>query len=423
MTDAELAAETYVAGYPLLVSTRTLQRFGGLIGVNRLFWQTALSGPETRVIVAPNQDTLYSIAVLDLRAGPLALTVPDIPDRYHAYQLLDAWTESFAYVGTRATRGRAGTWVITPPGWDGEPPTGTEQIEATTPLVFLLGRFLVDDEADIPHVLALRDQISLQPLGALTGAADAPGPPPLGDPAGAPQAIPTDASAFTELGAALDVVAPTTPAQRDLFARAQAAGIVGRDGAPPTADPALLDEAARAGHARIGRGAAGTGRATGWSAPGRVGTYGDDLDQRALVARIGWGANVPEEAVYSVARTDGDGAALDGSVPHVVRFPADARPPVDSFWSLTAYGPDMFFAANPQGTYAIGDRSPALTEEEDGSLEVVVSHEEPAPRSDGTARPWLPVPEGRYVLMLRLYLPQQAAVDGTWTPPPVEPVG
>ena len=105
MTDTELATQTYVAGYPLVVSVRTLQRLGGLVGVNRLFWQNALAGPQSRTIVAPNRDTLYSIAVLDLRAEPMVLTLPEVTDRYFTYQFLDAWTESFAYVGTRATGG------------------------------------------------------------------------------------------------------------------------------------------------------------------------------------------------------------------------------------------------------------------------------------------------------------------------------
>jgi hypothetical protein len=139
MTDTELATHTYVAGYPLVVSVRTLQRLGGLVGVNRLFWQNALAGPQSRTIVAPNRDTLYSIAVLDLRAEPMVLTLPEVTDRYFTYQFLDAWTESFAYVGTRATGGRAGTWVITPPGWDGEVPAGADRIEATTPQVFCSG--------------------------------------------------------------------------------------------------------------------------------------------------------------------------------------------------------------------------------------------------------------------------------------------
>ena len=94
LTDEELAAETYVAGYPMVVSIRTMQRLGGLLGINPLFWQSSLSGPESRVIVAPNRDTLYSIAVLDLRAGPLVLTLPEVTDRYFTYQFLSPWTDS-----------------------------------------------------------------------------------------------------------------------------------------------------------------------------------------------------------------------------------------------------------------------------------------------------------------------------------------
>lgn len=69
---------------------RTFQRFGGLIGVNQLFWQTALSSPPSRVVVAPNRDTLYSIAVLDLRSEPMVLTLPEVTDRYLTYHFLDA---------------------------------------------------------------------------------------------------------------------------------------------------------------------------------------------------------------------------------------------------------------------------------------------------------------------------------------------
>jgi hypothetical protein len=77
--DVELAAQAYVAGYPLVVSVRTMQRLAGLMGVNRLVWQDRLAGPRSRVIVAPNRDTLYSVAVLDLRSEPMALRLPESP--------------------------------------------------------------------------------------------------------------------------------------------------------------------------------------------------------------------------------------------------------------------------------------------------------------------------------------------------------
>ena len=158
-----------MGGYPLVVSTRTFQRLAGLFGVNSLLWQSSLAGPKSRIIVAPNRDTLYSVAVLNIRSEPMVLTLPAVTDRYYTYQLLDAWTESFAYIGTRATKGRAGTWVITPPGWKGEVPEGTEQIEATTPQVLLLGRYLVDDEADIANVTAISRTSKLEPLSSYAG--------------------------------------------------------------------------------------------------------------------------------------------------------------------------------------------------------------------------------------------------------------
>lgn len=413
VSDTDLAAEAYVAGYPLVVSVRTMQRLGGLLGANSLFWQSALSGPDNRFIVAPNRDTLYSIAILDLRSEPMVLTLPEVTDRYYTYQFLDAWMESFAYVGTRATDGKAGTWVITPPGWEGELPAGAGQIEATTPQVFMLGRFLVDDEADIANVTAISRQSSLRPLSALTGEAAAPAPPPLGEPAGTAQDIPTDATFFDELGDALAVNPPTTETQRALFTQADA---LLRDDRRD-----VLDRGAEQGYDEIGEKATGIAEpVNGWSANLDIGTYGDDMLTRAAVARFGWGANVAEEAVYPVARVDAEGAPLDGSGQAIYRihFPAGEVPPVDAFWSLSAYAEDMFFAEHPSGRYTVGDRTPGLVVGDDGSLDIVLSHDEPG-AADMTGANWLPVPDGPFVLMLRLYLPGEPVLDGTYEYPPV----
>ncbi len=416
MSDEELAAEAYVAGFPLVVSMRTMQRLGGLVGINSLFSQSTLSGPESRVIVAPNRDTLYSIAILDLRGEPMALTLPEVTDRYFTYQLLSPWTDSFAYIGTRATDGRAGTWVLTPPGWEGDLPEDVEVIESPTPQVFLLGRFLVDDDADAANVVEIARQISLEPLSALTGDPAAPAPPPLGSPPGTAQDIPADASFFSELAPILAVNPPPTPYQQELFAAAEERLGLGTD----ATDVEVLDAGAAAGAEQIAAEVAGRAQLTdGWGVNLDIGAYGDDLALRAFVARVGWGANVPEEAVYPVARVDGDGEALDGSRTYTMTFPADALPPVADlgFWSLSVYADDMFFAAHPSGRYTIGDRTPGLGHADDGSLTITLSHEEPAAGSAS----WLPVPEGPFVLMLRIYLPTDAVLDGAWTPPPVVP--
>lgn len=421
-TPAELAADAYVAGYPLVVTTRTLQRIGGFIGVNQLLWQRRLAGPEARVIVAPNRDTLYSIAVLDLRSEPMVLSLPDVPDRYHTYQLLDAWTESFAYVGTRTTGGEAGRWAITTPGWDGDVPDGVEVIEAPTPQVFLLGRFLVEDEADVAGVIAISEHASLAPLSACTGTDAPPPPPPLGDAPGAPQALPTDASFFDELVAALEVNPPTTDADRAAFAGLARLGV--EAGGPPTGEldaevRAALDAGAAEGDRRIDGQVRDHGRRSGgWIVNPEVGTYGDRLLLRANVARIGWGANVAEEALYPIARADAEGEPLDGSRTYRIRFGPDGLPPVGAFWSLTAYDHEMYLAPHPSGRWHLGDHAPGFAPAPDGSLEVVVAHHEPAALAEGEM--WLPVPEGRFVLMLRLYLPHDDLVEGLYQYPPIE---
>jgi hypothetical protein len=407
ITDVELAADLYVAGYPLVVSTRTFQRLAARNGLNRFAMQTELSGPRHRTIVAPNQDTLYSMAVLDLRDGPLLLTHPPLPDRYFSLQFLDMWTESFHYIGTRATGGRGGRWLIAGPGWAGTPPPDAELVRSSTAQLFVLGRYLVDGAADVDAVLAIGRDVDVTPWSSQPAATRDPGRAP-----GRAQEVPTDAAFFDELGEALAVNPPTSQAQRALFAGGERLGVGPLLRPTRSADAAtigVLDRGAAAGAARIaGQRAKSAGP---WGVDLVTGRYGERLLLRAQVARLGWGANVPEESLYALARQDSNGWLLHGSNRYVV--PLAARvPPVDAFWSLTAYGPDMFFAEHPAGRYAITRRAEARDD-----TRIVVAHTAP---DDVPAAEWLPVPSGPFVLMLRLYLPRPEAIDGTYRFPEIE---
>jgi len=412
-----LAADAYIWGSPLVITERTLQTFGNLLGINHLYWQTALSDPSSRVVVAPNVDTLYSVAVLDLRAGPVMLTVPRITDRYYTFQFIDAWTNSFAYVGTRATGGRSGTWLVSPPGWRGTVPSGAHQLVAPTAQVFLLGRFLVKDAADVVNVQRLHATVALAPLGRTGAGARTPG-----TPRGSPVAVATqDASFYDELGDALGSNAPATDADRAALARFASLGIgPGRhpfsDGSPAARD--LLTRGVARGEAAVTAAARSQSRARdGWTIRLDIGTYTDVL-VRAVVARVGWGANVPQEAVYASSDGDGDGHRYDGTQSYVMHFAPGALPPVRAFWSLTLYGPTHFLVENSLHRYAIGDRTPTLAHNADGSLDLYIGHA--APR--GHEGNWLPAPAGPFLLSLRMYLPSAPILEGRYLPPPVRRV-
>src|SRR5271155_5233187 len=95
---------------------------------------------------APNNDTLYSRAWVYLKNEPVILTVPAIADRYYTMEITDFMGDNFAYVGTRATGTKAGSYAIVWPDWKGKLPEGVQLLPASsTPWATILGRTYVKD--------------------------------------------------------------------------------------------------------------------------------------------------------------------------------------------------------------------------------------------------------------------------------------
>lgn len=421
----EVAAQGYLFGSPLVITRREMSVFAGNGPMNVLVRAPNLATPRTKAVVAPNRDTLYLVASLDLTTQPQILTVPEVHDRYYEIQLIDAYTDVHHYLGTRATGGRAGTYALVAPGWAGAIPAGIERVELTTPQGVLLGRVRAADESDLPRAHELQLATTLEPLDVHLGD-PAPQPAPRLAPApGSPQAVGDAGLAFwDELGTALAANPPTTPFQRQLVDQLAGLG-VGPGRAPSTelVDPdarAVLEEGMTVARSRLAaaRDAALAGDGS-WRVRHDLGTYGDDLLLRAAVAQIGWGANEAAEALYPSSATDADGAPYDGSRTYVIHFPPGGLPPVKplGFWSITVYTPDRFLVDNPIDRYAIGGDTPGLARNPDGSLDVYLQHEPPVGREGN----WLPTPAGRFELAMRLYLPDGAALDGSYPYPPVRP--
>ncbi|HWV83807.1 MAG TPA: DUF1254 domain-containing protein [Capillimicrobium sp.] len=408
------AAAAYVYGMPRVLLARTIERYPR----NALVGRGVLATPELRTVVAPNHDTLYFVTRLDLRDGPVVLDAPATGGRYSVVQLLDIDTNAFAYVGSGTDRDRAETVVIAPPGWSGPAPEGARVIASPSTLAWLLGRTLVDGEADVDAAATLMRGYALTPLDAWASGARQALQVVTGTPDGPPQ-VPRGRAFVDALTQLLEQSPP--PAHDACAVRAFARAGVGT--APPPGDlAAAVDAGIRAGDRLVDRIVAVEGAHAGernngwWLTTGDTAAFGRDYARRALVARIGLGANLPAEALYPVADGDSRGRPLDGRHRYEVRFAPGTLPPVRSFWSLTMYDEDLALVANPLGRYALGDRTPGLRPAPDGSLTIRISH---APPADGDQANWLPAPSGPFRLYLRLYEPHAAALDGRWTPPPI----
>jgi hypothetical protein len=146
-----------------------------------------------------------------------------------------------------------------------------------------------------------------------------------------------------------------------------------------------------------------------------MGVYGNYYLKRAIVAQLGLGANLPEDAIYPLNLADETGQPLSGGNNYVVRFDKASLPPVEAFWSITLYDSEGFQVANPLNRFAVSSWMPFKTAP-DGSLELYFQNASPG--ADNEAN-WLPAPKGDFNLTMRLYGPKPDALDGRWSPPPV----
>src|SRR5580700_1064163 len=154
----------------------------------------------------------------------------------------------------------------------------------------------------------------------------------------------------------------------------------------------------------------------GWSMnTDTMGVYGNYYLKRAMVARVGLGANLPEDAIYPLNLGDESGKPLDGANKYTMHFDKATIPPVDAFWSITLYDQEGFQVANSLNRFAISNWMP-FQYNPDGSLDLYFQNESPGAEKEAN---WLPAPKGSFNLCLRLYAPKSEALTGKWNPPPV----
>jgi hypothetical protein len=373
-----------------------------------------LSDHHSRWITAPNNDTLYSNAWLDLSHGPVQVRVATLPaGRYWSVAFMDAFTNHIAMLGQRLDGiGPADVTLVGPGQHDASLPGRV--IRAPGNDVWLFGRWLVDGAEDLSYAYAMQRQLEvLAPASTGQALRVAPG-------------AATDARNFLAVVNESLAHNPPPAHESELWRCWEIIGL--RPGAVDAWS--TVSEDARTAwtinivaafeRLRIA-GASGRTNIHGWVASGpEIGNFGANFALRASVALGGLGALEPVEARYFVKFHDQAMHGLDGRNRYVLRVPP-AGIPTDSFWSFSMYAPTAdgkrVFVENPIRRYSIGNRTPGLVSNADGSLDISLQHK--APGDPRRLANWLPTPAGPFQISLRAYLPSQALLDGSVEMPTV----
>src|SRR5215831_13980419 len=435
LEDFWLATDAYIYGYPLVtmemtrrVITNVAKPEGTHAPMGQLIRLREYPNASYRDVTAPNADTLYISAFFDVGNEPWVLSIPEMKDRYYLMPMLDGWTTVFQVPGTRTTGTAAQTYAITRADWSGTLPAGVKQFKSPTNIVWLIGRiYCTGTPEDYAAVHKLQDECKLVPLSAY----GKPYTPPEGkvDPsidmktAVRDQVNRMDAVAYFTLLAQLIKTNPPSTADAPALAKYAKIGLV--PGKDFDASKLRADFAKRIPEVAFDRIMLqlkinkDVKEINGWSYITKTGLYGTDYLMRALVTAIGLGANRPQDAVYPTSLKDAEDRSYDGTSKYVMHFAKGGLPPVEGFWSVTMYNAEYFFVANPINRYSISPRQ-NLKSNPDGSVDLLIQHASPGANKESN---WLPAPTGKFILMLRLYWPNESPpsiLDGSWKPPAVE---
>jgi len=428
-----IAVDAYIYFYPLVTMDLTRKQSvniepGKEFGkgpMNMFINLPAYPPADMKVVVRPNFDTLYSIAWLDLTKEPQVVSAPDTAGRFYLLPMIDMWSDVFASPGWRTTGTEAGNFLVTPPRWTGTVPKEFSQIASPTPYVWIIGRTRTDGPDDYAAVHKVQAGYKVTPLSRwgktsepvkveIDPTVDMKTPPKV-------QVDTMPADKYFTYAADLLKLHPPHITDQPIIAQMKRIGIE----PGKSFDFAKLDSAVQQALKSAPEDAQQLMKwkvptlarvANGWSMnTDTMGVYGNYYLKRAIVAELGLGANLPEDAIYPMNLFDDTGKPLDGANKYTVHFDKGATPPVNAFWSITLYDSDGFQVANELNRFAVSSWMP-FKSNPDGSLDLYFQNASPGKDKEAN---WLPAPKGAFNVCMRLYGPKSDALTGKWNPPPV----
>lgn len=426
-----IAREAFVYAVPLVLGYETLHKQSVdstgqdfRAPFNQLWHNRRAASPDDDSTIVPNADTLTSSAWLDLRSEPVVITLPTIDaGRYYSVQLVDLQTFNFAYLGTRTFGNDGGSFAIVGPHWKGKQPAGVRAvIRCETDFATAIFRTQLVDAGDIDRAHAIQDGYRIRSLSAFLGTKPAAPAPPIEWPPVDHDDL--DSVAAYEYLNFLLTFSPTVPSEKALMQRFAKLNIgPGKHFDFDRLTPDLQNAISAGIYEAKSRDLSLTMAKVNSKQLSLGELYGsreflkNNYVYRYAAARIGLYGHSREEASQYGYYVDGAGKRLNAAVNrYELRFEKDQLPPAGAFWSLTLYGArNQFLVRNSLQRYGLGSTMlDHFRYGEDGSLTLQVS--KTSPGGDEEAN-WLPAPNDWFFMILRLYLPKEEALSGSWKPP------
>lgn len=418
------ALQLYIYAFPLIATEATHRGADDAGGFEH--FRTFPDNTEKR-IVRLNMDTLYSLAWTQLANTPYAVHIPGIKDRYYLFPVMDAYTNVVESIGTRTPERAEGDYLLL---YQDDPvPEGFENYEVIRlkdSLNTILLRIETRGKKDYEYIHQYQDQFKIRPVypekvKPVLKASKAP----------AEYLEEVSAEEFFTLFAELSKENPVR--DREISRAAEEFGITAGKftyDSLSAEQKEALSYAVREGFRKVKNDTIDVENlvvSNGWvSKFSDIGNYGENYFARASTAYHGWGANLPQDSAYASIAKNFSGGELSAAKKYQIHFEKDGFPHAEYFWSLTLYGtPSQYPVENKIDRYAINtyDVEDGIVEKnEDGSLDIIISREEPS--SEKERKNWLPAPvnEDTFSLAIRIYWPDEFTLQGKWTAPVIREI-
>jgi hypothetical protein len=432
-TRLSILKEAYIFGYPLVTIEMNRRVFTnvthpnefGYAPLNQFGHKAIFPNPMNRESERPNIDMFYSSAFIDLKDGPIILTVPSAGKRFYIIQVMDGWSDIVGTASPRVNKGEGTTYFIHNSDWEGEVPPSMVEITSSTNLNWLIARTQIKGPKDLPQVLKFMKSYKLTHFNHLkrnyreeVSKID------VNYSNKIPEDLITKLSGeeyFNILNTLL-VNNPPHKEDRPIIQKIAPFGIGADqifdvDNYSPNEQKYLseLGKKVKDDLLVLGR---ENKHLNGWEmrADPSIGRFGTNYLNRAKISLVGLGTNLMEDAIYPEAVTDGDGEPFSGQRKYILHFNKGQYPPARAFWSFTIYGSDNYIVPNVFKRYSLSSLD-NLRFNSDGSLDLYIQNEIPGGKKNSN---WLPTSRGFFTIQARIYWPENSALNGDWTLPAIQ---